>query len=306
MQRTTPSLRTDTAARLADLERQRPEWHAWLRLLGEARRAVGHAGWSMPLAEVDFAGAHADVPAQSPLLHRRTLEVDAARVRRLVRRLASTAAAGEQGEAASLRGYRPSTNDALELLAAAVRQDRAAIGALADAAGVERGPLGAVADLAALPLLHSCGRLLQDRLPRFWPHGYCPICAGWPILSERRGLDRTRRLRCGRCGADWQVQWLCCIYCDEQDHEQLGSLVLEDRGERLKVETCGSCRGYFKSVATLQAIPPFELLLQDLETVELDLAAIERGYGRRKENGFALDVRVAAPSPRLTWGTRNG
>jgi formate dehydrogenase maturation protein FdhE len=62
----------------------------------------------------------------------------------------------------------------------------------------------------------------------------------------------------------------------------------EGSGERLKIDTCDSCRGYLKSVATLQAIPSFELLLQDLETVELDLVARERGYGRPEGTGFRL------------------
>jgi FdhE protein len=76
------------------------------------------------------------------------------------------------------------------------------------------------------------------------------------------------------------VQPLWCIYCGEKDHRKLGSLVPEGAGETLKVDTCETCRGYLKSVATLQPIPPFELLLQDLETVELDLVAMERGYER--------------------------
>jgi FdhE protein len=138
-------------------------------------------------------------------------------------------------------------------------------------------------------------------VPRSWPHGYCPICASWPILAERRGLDRTRRLRCGRCGGDWPVEWLCCIYCGERDHQRLGSLVPEDREETLIVETCASCRGYLKSVATLQQIPPFALLLQDLETVELDLVALDRGYSRPQGGGFPLDVRVTARPSRPIW-----
>jgi FdhE protein len=68
--------------------------------------------------------------------------------------------------------------------------------------------------------------------------------------------------------------------------------VPEDRGERLRVETCVSCHGYLKSIATLQGLPPFELLLQDLETVELDLVALDRGYGRPEECAFALEVRL--------------
>ncbi len=68
--------------------------------------------------------------------------------------------------------------------------------------------------------------------------------------------------------------------------------MIEGRGDRLHVATCSTCRGYVKSFATLQPIPPFELLLQDLETVELDLVALDRGYARPEEPGFNLDVQL--------------
>jgi FdhE protein len=289
MQRTAPGLRTDPAARLAELQQQRPEWQPWLALLGEAERAIGDAGWHTPLNEQELKGV---TPGQAPLLHGRTLKVDAGRVQQLVRGLTSAAISRNVAVAGSLRGYRPSSDDVMRLLAAAVRQDLAQIGALASEAGIDRGALTSIAHLATFPLLQSCGRLLEDRIPRSWMEGYCPICAAWPILAERRGLDRTRRLRCGRCGGEWQVQWLCCTYCGEREHERLGSLVPEQRGERLNVETCSSCHGYVKSVATLQRIPPFELLLQDLESVELDLVALDRGYTRPEERGFVLDIEL--------------
>jgi FdhE protein len=260
-------------------------------LLSEAERALDDAGWRTPLDGAESGDKLVD-SEDVPLLNGLALQVDADVAQRLVRRLASTAAAGHLPDAASLRGYRPSAADAVALIEAAVRQDLTELAALADAAGVERGPLMSVAHLAALPLLQSCGRLLADQVPRHWPHGHCPICGAWPILAERRGLDRSRRLRCGRCAAEWEVQWLCCAYCDEREHERLGSLVPEDGGETLKVETCTSCQGYLKSIATLQGIPPFELLLRDLETVELDLVAVERGYGRPEESRFRLKVRL--------------
>lgn len=290
MQGTASGLRTDAAARLVELQRQRPEWHSWIAMLGEVERALSDEAWGTPLGDAEV-GTVSGSPADAPLLQGRTVRLDADRVRRLVRRLASQASQGDAGSR-SLRAYRPSAADAVRLLEAAVRQDLAELGALAHQAGVDPRALTSVAHLAAFPLLQCCGRLLEDRVPRHWPHGYCPICAAWPILAERRGLDRTRRLRCGRCGGEWEVQWLYCIYCGEREHERLGSLVLEERQEKLKVETCASCRGYLKSVATLQEIPAFELLLQDLETVELDLVALDRGYGRPEECGFHLEVRV--------------
>ncbi|HET9465021.1 MAG TPA: formate dehydrogenase accessory protein FdhE [Gemmatimonadales bacterium] len=292
MQRTTAGLRPDTATRLAQLERQRPEWRVWLRLLGEAERALDDSGWLTPLDEAELGDRLAGSD-DTPLLNGRGLKVNAGVAQRLVRTLASIAAAEHLIDADALGRYRPSAADAVALIVAAVRQDPTELAALAGAAGVEPGPFMSVAHLAAFPLLQSCGRLLADHVPRHWPHGHCPICAAWPILAERRGLDRSRRLRCGRCGAEWEVQWLYCVYCGERKHQQLGFLVPEDGGETLKVETCASCGGYLKSIATLQGIPPFELILRDLETVELDLVAVERGYGRPEESRFRLEVRLA-------------
>jgi FdhE protein len=290
MPRTTSSLRTDTS-RLADLERRRPEWRGWLRLLGEARHALEDDRWASVLL------TEAEPSAELPVLHGQTLEIDAARARRLLLRLAAIAASStaspEEG-GASLRDSPPTLAGTVELLEAAVRQERGEIEAIAGTHGVDPNALASVAELAALPLLFSSGRLLAGKLSRSWMKGYCPICASWPILSERRGLDRTRRLRCGRCGGDWEIEWLSCVYCGEREHERLGSLVDAGREEGPKVETCATCRGYLKSVATLQAISHFELRLQDLETVELDLVALERGYHRPSATGLPLDVSVVA------------
>jgi FdhE protein len=218
--------------------------------------------------------------------------VDSSGVHRLLLRLLSIASTGDLPGGATLRNYRPSRSDAVALLLAAVRQQRQELISRAEALGVDAGALTSVAHLAAYPLLQWCGRLLKDELPAFWPHGYCPICAAWPTLAERRGLDRSRRMRCGRCAGEWEVQWLCCVYCGEREHEKLGSLVPDGHGETLKVETCATCHGYLKSVACLQGLQPLELLLKDLETVELDLVALERGYGRPEESGFSLSLQV--------------
>ena len=283
MHRTADRVRTDPTARLDQLGRLRPEWRIWLSLLSEVERALGEPHWQAPLVSAPI-GSAAGSEADAPLLHQRTLAIDGSRLRRLVHRL--SAAAG------SLRGYRPSAGESIGLVAAAVHQDSAKLAALAAAAGADPGALSSVAHLATLPLLQSCGRALESQLPRYWPHGYCPLCASWPILAERRGLDGSRRLRCGRCAVEWEVQWYCCVYCGERDHRRLGSLVPEDSGDVLKVEICHACGGYLKSVATLQRIPAVELLLRDLETVELDLVALDRGYGRPEGAGFPLEVEL--------------
>jgi FdhE protein len=294
MPRTTGSLRSDATARLNDLARLRPEWRSWTGLLDIAWQAVNDTGWSSPLDQTELGTIPYGSPQDAPLLHGQRLRLDAARARRLVHRLASATGEGDLQGGLSLQDFRPSPEEALSLISSALRQDVDAMAAHAAEHGVDPGALAAVAHLATLPLLQSCGRQLEHRLPSFWHAGYCPVCAAWPVLAERRGLDRSRRLRCGRCAADWEVPWLFCIYCGERNHAKLASLEPDDPGEKLKVETCATCRGYLKSIASLQGFSALELLLEDVGTVELDLVALERNYRRPRQSGFALEVHVVA------------
>lgn len=293
MRRTTAGFRTDPDPRLAELERQRPEWRTWLGMLGAVREALDDRAWSSSLAQIRPPAVR---PAH-PLLQGCELLVDGHRLRDLMHRLLEIASAESAAGTLALGGYRPSADMVLRLLAVSIRHDRAAMAELAAGEGVDPAALETVAQLGALPLLQSCGRLLQDQVPVSWNHGYCPICGSWPLLGEFRSLDRTRRLRCGRCAGDWKINWLRCPYCGETHHERLRFLVPDSKLQALTVETCLHCRGYLKSMTTLQVIPPFELLLRDLETVELDLAALDRGYARAEGTGFPVDVQIVMHAP---------
>jgi FdhE protein len=288
MSRPVAGIRNSSAARLVE---ERPEWQAWIQLLELAWGGVEERTWE-PLAETSLESMLVRSSRESPLLEGQTLSLDADRASQLLEALRASAAAGDLPGGRSLQSYRPSRADALELISAAVQQDLGGIAHIAAGHGIDPGALVSLANLTALPLLQPCGRLLQSKIPADWSAGYCPICAAWPLMAERRGLDRSRRLRCGRCAADWEVPWLYCIYCDEREHTRLGTLVDSESGDMLKVETCDSCGGYLKSLATLQRFPPLDLVLRDLETVELDLVALERGYVRPEGKPFELKLRV--------------
>jgi formate dehydrogenase maturation protein FdhE len=47
---------------------------------------------------------------------------------------------------------------------------------------------------------------------------------------------------------------------------------------RYRVTTCEECRGYVKMTTTLLPLNPTQLLLTDVATLDLDLAAAQRGY----------------------------
>jgi FdhE protein len=300
MPRTAGGLRTDTTSRLSQLQQQRPEWQAWIRLLALAEQASHDNDSSTQASEPELATGSPGSQDDAPLLHGRSVRADLSRIHRLVGRLAAAAVGGPVEGGTSLQQYRPSQAEALNLVSAAVVQDHAGLQMLAARGGLNAGALATVAHLAAYPLLQSCGRQLESSVSPSWQRGYCPVCAAWPTLAERRGLDRSRRLRCGRCSTQWEVPWLHCIYCGERKHERLGSLEADGQGEVLKVETCATCKGYLKSLATLQGFPAFELLLQDLETVEFDLIALDRGFTRPRNPGFMLQIQIIDRASRRT------
>ena len=271
-----------------------PAWRPWVRLLDLALAAADEPDWA---STVTLA---ADRPDGAPLLHGAKLGGNARRLRQLLRELlreSDRLAPGDSGAGGS-NGTQsgpaaPSARrrlDALGIARAAIEQDAPACDRLARSADVDAGRLFAVAQLAVIPLLFACLERFADRVPAGWSRGYCPLCGAWPTLAEMRGLDRSRRLRCGRCRGDWQLPVLRCSYCDELRHDRLHALVPEDEEHTRRVDVCESCKGYIKTFATLQALPPRSLAMLDLATLELDVMTQDRGYARPSRPGYPLEM----------------
>jgi FdhE protein len=91
------------------------------------------------------------------------------------------------------------------------------------------------------------------------------------------------------------TEWLRCPFCGERDHARLGSLVSAERLGREKIEVCDRCHGYLKTITTFGPIRPQDVVLEDLATVVLDVAAVERGYRPPNPRG-PLAVRIVAPA----------
>lgn len=295
-------IRDAAAGRVAALRASRPEWRGWLERVRRAGAALEDPAWRRgrvqpPPAEADEPGealqafVRAAGAEGEPLLHGRTLRVDAEALAAWLRGLLAPAE-GDGAGGVALRRLRPGPREGLAWVQAILRGDSGALERAAREGGVDPDALGAVLGLAALPPLHAAWRSVTSRPPRGWLHGHCPLCGGAPVLAELRGLDRARLLRCGRCGGGWDVAWLRCAFCGEGRHERLGSLVPEEASETRRVETCSTCRGYLKSLTALTESPPAELLLRDLETVELDLVALGRGYRRPETAGFRLELHL--------------
>jgi FdhE protein len=187
--------------------------------------------------------------------------------RRLGRSAAGIAAAIEQGAL-----------DVPALLQAVLRGRADAIRGQAAGLGLDGQLLCTLLRFSLFPALEQLATQLAPlRRLATWPHGYCPTCGSWPLLSEYRGLEQTRFLRCGLCATEWPLDRLLCPFCGCRDHQQLGYLHAEADQQR-RAATCAQCRCYNKTLATLGPIPPIELAVYDLATIHLDMVAIEHGY----------------------------
>jgi FdhE protein len=288
------------------LAREHPEWRVWLDPLDDALRAAADPSWAASVPAPRWAGG-------APGLHGSIVRVNGRALARLVRGLCertaeSAAACGARrppdgrGGVTLGRAARGLSADAAPVLQAALAADEASLETLGRAHGGDPPSLVALAPLIALPLLLACATAWQSSMPERWPHGYCPVCGAWPAVAEARGLEGERRLRCGRCGSDWWGDWLRCPYCDNRDHETLGALAPSEDAQARRAETCHRCGGYLKTITSLTAAPPRDVSIVDLGSIDLDLAALERGYRRPPGLGHPLDVRIEATPTRRRCG----
>jgi FdhE protein len=180
--------------------------------------------------------------------------------------------------------------DPASLLGASLARDQDAIRQGAVHRGFAPDLVWLVAELAVSPYAHALQRQLFDpaadasaaALDR-WEHGYCPACGSWPAIAEV--VAGHRILRCSFCAAGWELSSYACIYCSEGGEPFITAAPDEERKDR-RVEVCSACGGYLKTVDVAE-LSPFPLLaIADLETMDLDVAAMDRGYARPPLKSF--------------------
>ena len=201
--------------------------------------------------------------------------------------LCDALAAGGAGEAAEhiRQAIAGGSLEAGSLMAGSLHRDQAAMRTAAAHRSLSPDLLWLVAELAVSPFVHALQRLLLggalapelESALGAWNHGYCPACGSWPAVAEVVGGHRT--LRCSFCSAGWELTTYACIYCKESGEPFVTAAPNEERKDR-RVEVCSACGGYLKAV-DLPELSPFPLLsISDIETTDLDVAAMEHGYAR--------------------------
>jgi FdhE protein len=196
--------------------------------------------------------------------------------------------------------------DAGSLLAASLSRDQDAIRTGALHRGLAPDLVWLVAELAVGPFAYALQRRVlatpahpeqTDADPpenpvrlalEGWNHGYCPACGSWPAMAEVVGGHRT--LCCSFCATAWELTTYACVYCAEAGEAFVTAAPDEERKDR-RVEVCSSCSGYLKTV-DVSEMSPFPLLsIGDLETMDLDMAAMDHGYRKPAMKEFARFTR---------------
>ena len=289
--------------RVAALNKARPELAEVLDLQSQLIRAALTS--ARPAEAQPFAlpreQAAARVREGIPLLHEQPAQLDLHFAADLFSRLVNALQERQDAELVSrlealVTAATSGTLDPERLFGEAFVQHHDHIRELALQAGVEPDLLATLAGQAVAPLLRAYAARLLPMLDRLdegtgWQRGYCPICGGWPLIGELRGVELAQYLRCAACGTGWRWPRLACAYCGNDDYQSLGTLTIEGE-QRFRISVCHRCGGYLK-VCNAFDPPPAELVpLEDATTVHLDVAAIERGYHRPGGSGFVIELAV--------------
>jgi FdhE protein len=246
-----------------------------------------------------------------PLLHDQPASVDLHFAADLFSRLVNVVqehATDDETQAKLLALVEAATSGRLDperLFGEAFVQHRDHLGELAHQAGVDADLLHALASQAVAPVLRAYAEHLQPLIERVddgspdgaaWHRGYCPVCGGWPVLGELRGIELAQFLRCAACGTAWRWSRIACPYCSTDDFRQLRTLQVEGE-QRFRVSVCERCTTYLKIGNAFDPPPPELLALDDLASMHLDVAAIERGYHRPTGSGYSIELAV----PEAEW-----
>jgi len=288
-------------AALNGLRRERPEWEPWLVVVDEILREAGSPAWEAAVP----AAAQAQRTAV-PLLAGSKLILEVGLVRRLFERLIRTASRVGTPKMSSLKAALHADLEWAPLFTASLSQDSDRINEIAAVSGADAEALHAVIALLPVPFLHACNRRWASSISASWVEGYCPVCGSLPAFAEVRGIERNRYFRCGRCGGEWHARALYCPYCAMSDHDELVALVPEKAGSNAVIEACQRCLGYVKTFTRLQGCSPGAVMLEDLASVDLDVAAIEHGFARPPGPGLPLGITVTDKGARRGFFARKG
>ncbi|EPR37322.1 formate dehydrogenase accessory protein [Desulfovibrio sp. X2] len=221
----------------------------------------------------------------APLLPRERFVVDTARTAALYDGLAALleerGGALAEGVARLRAAEAAGTYDRSEAFARYVADDQ---GHFAGLAGLTPGAPRLAAFLVQASLdpaieLQAEAAARDNDLDATWAHGHCPVCGSLPLIARLREKEGLRYLTCSFCHTEYRVRRLQCPFCQEERAEKLEYFDADDE-PGFHVNVCRSCNNYIKTVDFRKMDRVSLPLLDDLESLPLDLLAARQGLTR--------------------------
>jgi FdhE protein len=278
-------LRASLDRRLAELGTARPDLDRAIQLqrtlLGrqldmlDVLRQGGMPGVSLPTGYLA-----AKLKRSIPALHGEPVPLPSKVLELSAREYCGHLAAGGAGEAAAAVGHALDSRaiDGGALVSACFGRDQRRVRFMAAQQNVSPDIAWLVAELALAPFAYllQC-RVLAGGTLRAWDHGFCPACGSWPAIAEAAAGRHV--LRCSFCAAGWELSSYRCLYCSN-DTETFITAAPDSEQPGRRLQLCNACGGYAK-VLELTRPTEFPLIaIEDLASMDLDMAAMERKYVR--------------------------
>jgi hypothetical protein len=139
-------------------------------------------------------------------------------------------------------------------------------------------PIAEVLALAMRPFLSRCAEVLQQRSDLgLWTHSHCALCGGSPDFAVITPAA-DRMLICGRCSLRWKFASLTCPYCQNSERTRITSFAAHLGEHDYRVYACDVCHRFLKAFDARRATRPVMPVVDNVATLPLDAAAIQRGY----------------------------
>jgi FdhE protein len=272
--------------KLADISRQTVLPAAMLTLVAQTARAqlAARAKEQVEVAASDIEDIER-VLRGAPMLARHAFSVDAARGQELFDELSRLVKASEPHLAEAMAAIDQTRADGQLDLAQAfsryVDGDDSFFAAFGEKTPNAPRLLGFLTQAALAPRLAAVGEAVYAHFPsnRTWSFGQCPVCASPPLMARLVDKVGARHLTCSFCQVEYRAKRLMCPYCGEEDHTQLEVFTAPDE-PGYAVHVCLRCKNYIKTTDFRELDRPSLPILDDLESLTLDMAARNQGFSR--------------------------
>jgi len=129
---------------------------------------------------------------------------------------------------------------------------------------------------ALTPFYRKCAEVVASGLEQsMWLRGSCPVCGGAPLMGKYRQEDGLWLVECSLCHTLWNLQRASCPFCNESQGSLDYLYIDEDKSHRANY--CPECKRYVKTVDVRESDKDALLPLEDLITIQLDVAASQEG-----------------------------